>query len=452
MKTLAPGPYQRFGFNVIPGFSPLKSGNLLEEHQRNATRYGDIVRHRMGPLVVHVLRHPDHIKYVLQENHENYHKGRGIKKMKAVLGEGLLTSDGDLWKREHRLAQPAFHRQRLAQLAATMVGLTAEMLDRWSRGRGNGAEPTDIHTEASRLTLNIAASTLFNVDVSHETSNVRIALATVIAELNRRLFRLFDPPEWFPTPNGRAFRLALQELDRIVYGIIETRRRQPSDRPDLLGMLLEAKDEETGESMSDEQVRNETMTLFLAGHESTANALAWTWYLLSLSPGETRRVEREVDSVLGGRLPTFDDLAKLRHTRAVVDEALRIYPPVWLVTRTPLRDDVIGGFHVPKGSLVVVSPYLAHRHPAFWSNPEGFDPDRFLGDEAKNRHKYAYIPFGGGPRICIGGPFALMEATFAVAMAAQRFRLELAPAARVEPHAYVTMRPRGAVPMHIRAR
>jgi cytochrome P450 len=277
-------------------------------------------------------------------------------------------------------------------------------------------------------------------------------LTVALHEAVRRTFAPITLPLAIPTPRNRAYRGAQQELDRVVYGIIEKRRKDGGEADDVLAMLMAARDEETGEAMDDRQLRDEVMTMFLAGHETTANALAWTWSLLSKNPAERRKLEAEVDAVLGDRPPTFDDLASLKYTRMVVDESMRLYPPAWIVGRTAMQDDTIRGYRVPKGSFVAAATYLTHRHPGFWSNPEGFDPERFTPEASASRHRYAYIPFGAGPRICIGNAFAIMEAQLVTAMIAQRFRVDLASGAKLEPEPLITLRPRGGVPVTLRRR
>jgi cytochrome P450 len=445
-----PGPRLPFGLGPMPGFLTQRQ-TRIQAYAADMARYGDMVKYQLGPILVLITRSPDHFKHVLQEHHTKYRKGRGLRKMRLFLGDGLLTSEGDHWRRQRRLMQPAFHRQRLAVLADTMTATCAAMLDRWGPLAARG-EVVDVGKELMRLTLAIAAKALFSVDVSHAADTVGDALTTALHEANRRLFTLVDLPLFIPTPHNIALRGARETLDRVVYDIIATRRRNGAESKDLLGMLIESKDEETGETMSDEQLRDETMTLFLAGHETTANALAWTAFLLSKAPSEQRRLEEEVDRVLGGRAPRFADLADLAYTRRVVDEAMRLYPPAWMFGREALVDDVVGGYAVPKGALVAMSPFLVHRHPEHWPNPEGFDPDRFLPEPSAARHKYAYMPFGGGPRVCIGNQFALVESVLCLAMIVSRFRLELAPGARVEPEPVVTLRPKGGMPMRIRAR
>jgi cytochrome P450 len=446
--AVAPGPRSPFGLGSWPGlWTPRER---VFRHVEYADRFGDVVRHRIARFVVHVLRHPDAIKHVLQGNHANYTKGWGLQRMKVFLGEGLLTSEGDHWRRQRKLAQPAFHRPRLAQLVGTMVEATRAMLDRWrSRPRGSSF---DVSQETTRLTLNIAARTLFGADVDADAGRVGKAATIALEEANRRIYSPVDVPLAVPTPRNVRFREACKVLDSVVYGIIERRRRSGEPGTDLLSMLLEARDEETGAAMSDRELRDEVMTLLLAGHETTANALSWTLYLLSKNPGERRKLEAEVDRALDGHAPTFAELPALSYARMVIEESMRLFPPAWIFGRTAKGDDVVGGYRIPAGSLVVISPFVTHRYAAFWPNPEGFDPERFSPEASEGRHKYAYIPFGGGPRICIGNHFALLETQVVLAMIVQSFRLELVPGAVVEPFPMVTLRPRPNLPMTLHER
>jgi cytochrome P450 len=445
--AVAPGPKSPFGLGSWPGlWTPRER---IFRHVEYAHRFGDVVRHKIARFEVHVVRHPDAIKHVLQENHANYVKGWGLQKMKVFLGEGLLTSEGEHWRRQRKLAQPAFHRPRLAELVTTMTDSAGAMLERW---RGRVGTSFDVAQEMMRLTLDIAAKTLFSVDVDRDAGRVGKAATIALEEANRRIYSPVDLPLSVPTPRNVRFREAAAVLDSVVYGIIEQRRRSNEPGSDLLSMLLEARDEETGEAMSDRELRDEVMTLLLAGHETTANALAWTLYLLSKNPGERRKLEAEVDRALDGHAPTFAEVPALAYARMVLEESMRLYPPAWIFGRMAKGEDEVGGYRIPAGSLVIISPFVTHRYPAFWPNPEGFDPERFSPEASAGRHKYAYIPFGGGPRICIGNHFAMLEAQVVLAMIAQSFRLELVPGAIVEPFPMVTLRPRPNLPMTLHPR
>jgi cytochrome P450 len=440
--AVAPGPKSFLGLRTFPGFQ--RGAARIYRHVDDANRYGDIVRYDVGRIVAHILRHPDDIKHVLQENHANYIKGRGLRKLKIFLGEGLLTSEGAHWLRQRRLIQPAFHRARLEALVAKMARATESMADEWISLAARG-ETIDVAREMMRLTLEIASTTLFSVSTRGSADKVGSALSVALREAVRRTFAIVEVPLRVPTPRNVAYREAMRSLDSVVYGLIAERRKKPGGDDDLLSMLIETRDEATGEAMTDAQLRDEVMTLFLAGHETTANALAWTFYLLSKHPAERRRLEAEVDAVLGDRTPTFEDLAQLTRTKMTIDESMRIFPPVWIFGRTALGDDFVRGYRIPKGSFVGVSPYLLHRHPSYWKNPAGFDPDRFDATASAGRHKYAYLPFGGGPRVCIGNHFALMEAQVVLSILSRRFRVELAPGARVELEPLITLRPKGGI-------
>ncbi len=408
-------------------------------------RYGDVVRYRLGTMQVFLVVHPDGVNHVLQENHRNYVKSVDYRILKRVLGEGLLTSEGPLWLRQRRLMAPMFHRQRIAEFGATMVESTLKMLDHWSSLASQGIT-FDVCNEMMHLTLEIVARVLFKVELAGEMAH---EIGRDVTVSNERLgqFDLGTLLPWLPTPRNREFRRATRSLDAIVAGIIADHRRSGQDRGDLLSLLLAARDQDTGEAMSDQQVRDEALTLILAGHETTANALAWTWYLLSQNPDVERNLHAELADVLGGRAPAVADLPNLRYTSMVIDESMRLYPPAWSVGRSPVADDEILGFIIPKGSSVMLSQWLTHRHPDFWENPEQFDPDRFSPERSANRPRYAYFPFGGGPRQCIGNVFALTEANLILAAVAQKYRLRMAPGHRVELQPLVTLRPRYGLKM-----
>ena len=418
----------------------------------NARRdLGDIFRFRAGPRHPYLIAHPDMIKHVLLDNYQNYQKDSAYEKTGPLLGKGLLTSEGDFWLRQRRLAQPMFHRGRIGGFADTMVASTASMLDeRWSVYERENA-PFDVAAEMMRLTLTIVGWTLFSTDVSGEAERVGRALSVALEHTNARMRSLLNL-ESLPTPANRRFREAIATLDEVVYGLIDERRKagDADDKQDLLSMLLAARDADTGEGMTDKQVRDEAMTLFLAGHETTANALAWTFYLLSSHPTAAEGLFAEADAL--GHTPTVADLPKLPYTKMVVEEAMRLYPPAWAVGRRALSPDEIGGYPVEAGSDVVISTYVTHRHSDFWPNPEGFNPERFTKARAEGRHRFAYLPFGGGPRGCIGNNFAMMEAQLILETVAQRYALELVPGHPVEPQTMITLRPKNGILMRLRPR
>jgi cytochrome P450 len=416
-------------------------------------RYGDVVHFRFLFWPAYVLYHPEHVKRVLQENHRNYNKNfPNMKVARELFGNGLFTNDGESWLRQRRLMQPSFHHKRLTGFGRLMSEAAVAMLERW-QATTSSDPPLDIPLEMMRLSLRIAGLTLFSLDLSDEVDFVGRTFTT-LGPLIYRYASLPFPPLWVPTPRNRRLLAGLNTLDTVVYAIINERRKQPVDAnvPDLLWMLLSARDEETGEGMSDQQLRDEVLTLLLAGHETTATALTWTWYLLSQHPEVERRLHAELDTVLAGQLPAVEDLDALPYTRMVIQEALRLYPPAFGFTRFATASDEIGGYTIPANSVMFVSAYCTHRHPAFWEEPEAFDPERFTPERSAGRPRFAYIPFGGGPRQCIGNTFAMMEAQLVLATVAQRYTLRLVPGHPVEPQVLLTMRPRYGLPMTLHPR
>ncbi|HJQ31787.1 MAG TPA: cytochrome P450 [Pyrinomonadaceae bacterium] len=417
---------------------------------RLAREYGDVARCKAGPQSLYLINHPDHIRDVLVTNNARFKKGRALQRAKRLLGEGLLTSEGDFWRRQRRLAQPAFHRQRIASYARVMVEYAEKAAARWRDG-----ETLDLSAEMMRLTLAVVSKTLFDADVESDADEVGAALTDVMNLFDYLMLPFAELLEKLPLPPQRRFRRARARLDAVIYRIIEERRRSGEDRGDLLSTLLQAVDEEGDRTgMTDEQLRDEVMTLFLAGHETTANALTWAFYLLAQNPDAEARMHEELDTVLkDGRLPNAEDYAALRYTEMVVSETMRLYPPAWVVGRLALEDHEVGGFAIPRGALVLVSQYVMHRDPRFWPDPERFDPERWTPEAKAARPQFAYFPFGGGPRRCIGEGFAWTEAVLILATLARRFRLRLVPGRRVEAQARITLRTgKGGVPMRLESR
>ena len=395
-----------------------------------------------------LVNKPDYIEHVLLTNHANYRKSDFLRRMLGpLLGEGLLISEGEVWRRQRRIAAPAFHARRIADFVATMASATETMLARWR----TIAQPFDVTAEMMALTLDVISRTMFAADVSRDVATVR-RLMDVVVGLRVSLLDLFGLPQWLPRFQPKDFRRAIAEFDALVSRLVAARRAGAADQGDLLGMLLAARDAETGERLGDKQVRDEALTIFLAGHETTANALSWVWYLLARHPEAEARLHEEVDRVLGGRVPGFADLAQLTWTRMVIEEAMRLYPPAHAISRTAIGEDRIGGVRIPPGSNISISMYMTHRNPNLWSDPERFDPERFTPAAAAQRHRFAYLPFGGGPRICIGSGFALAEAQVIVAMVAQRYQLRLAPDHVVEPIGLITLRPKTGVQVTLEPR
>ncbi|MEA2575171.1 MAG: hypothetical protein QOH93_2469 [Chloroflexia bacterium] len=405
-------------------------------------RYGDVAQYTFVRLTEYLVNHPAGVKRVLQENNRNYTKNVfDYNILKEALGHGLLTNDGESWLSQRRLMQPAFHRQRLAAFGTLMTDSTIQMLDeRWDRLAAQGRE-IDVSAEMHELALRIVGNALFGLDLTRESQAVGKALTISQRRLIDQFFFPFIPMR-MPTPKHIEFRKAIGVIDEVVFKIIEERRRNNEDRGDLLSMLMQARDAETGEGMNDRQLRDEVITLLLAGHETTANALTWAWYLLSQNPMAARHMREELREVLGGRTPTVADLPNLTYTRMVLDETMRLYPPAWSITRKAVEEDELARYHIPAGAIVSVSPYAMHRHPRYWENPEGFDPERFTPERSAQRPPYAYFPFGGGPRLCIGNNFAIMEGQLLLATIAQRYRLDLVPGHPVVVEPLITLRAR----------
>jgi cytochrome P450 len=414
-------------------------------------QYGNVVGMRFVFSDAYLIYHPDGVKHVLQENHRNYNKDvLTYKVFRPFLGLGLLTNDGESWLHQRRLIQPAFHRKRLVAYGTLMTDAANTLLEQW-QARGDGDAPLDVAEEMMRLTLCIVGQALFSVDLSLETSTVGPAVTTLVKLLGDYIYAPF-PPLSIPTSRNRRMLAALREIDQVVESIIARRRQQNVDTGDLLSMLLLARDEETGQGMSDRQVRDEVMTMLIAGHETTANTLAWTWYLLSQHPEIEQRFYTEIDEVLGGRIPTIEHLPELKYTNMVLEESLRLYPPGGIFGRKAIADDELGGYRIPANSLIIVSPYATQHHPDYWPDPERFDPERFTPERSADRSHYAYFPFSSGPRMCIGSSFAMMEAQLILATIAQRYQLRLVPGHPVEPQMKVTLRPKYGLRMTIQRR
>jgi len=404
--------------------------------------YGDVVRMRLGTYDTWLFCHPDHARHVLQTHHRRYHKGPEYDELKIVLGEGLLTSEDDLWRRQRKLAQPAFHRREVERLAEIIADDVAAMVGRWG-----GLEAVDAVAEMNRLTLDVVSHTLFTTELGLDAATISQAVTEIVGFLNRRISLPLKPPLWLPTPGHRRFRAARGQLDGQIRRFIQERRAAGEGAGDLLSLLLFSRDPDTGEAMSDEQLRDEVVTLFAAGHETTANGMVWTLRLLSEHPEVDARLAEEARAVLGDRPARPADLPELPYTRRVIQESLRLWPPAWGIGRQPIAPDVVGGYEVPAGALVFLCQYITHRHPDFWPDPERFDPDRFLPERAEGRHRFAWFPFGGGPRVCIGQSFAMMEMQLILASIAARWRLE--SAGPVAPDASITLRPKGPAPMRL---
>jgi cytochrome P450 len=438
-----PHPLNPLGSTLAIRCQPLQ---FLSELQQ---KYGDIAQlcFLIWPTVF--INHPDYVKHVLQDNHRNYDKDVPMfRNLRPVAGNGLVSAvGGNDWLRQRRLVQPAFHYQCIAALGTLMTNATNVILQRWD-SYASEQQVFDIGEEMANLTLQIVSKALFNVDVSAKKS-FRQAFTQVNAFLIERFYMPF-PPLFIRTPRNRRFWLAIETLDNVVYEIIRTRRQQ-EDMGDLLSMLLDAVDG-NGQIMDDKQLRDEVMTLLLAGHETSASVLAWIWYLLTQHPKAQEQLHAELDQVLAGRIPTVEDLPQLTYTRMVLEEVMRLYPPAWLLMRRAIQDDEIDGYHIPANSYILWSPYLSHRHPDFWEKPEQFYPEHFSAELSATRPRHASMPFSSGPRICIGNTFAMTEMQLILATIAQQYRVSLASGYHVGLEPLLTLRPKNGVLVSIERR
>lgn len=436
-----PGPKPHF----LIGNIPLASSDSLQTFQRWAREFGDIFYYRALWLHVYFLNDPDLIEWVLIRNSQNFLKDRVVQNSRWFFGQGLLTNEGESWLRQRRLSQPAFHRERVASYARVMTAYTEEMLRYWKAD-----ETRDIHQDMMQLTLRIVVRCLFNVEA--EKTDI-ISSAMNLLMRNATGARMLLPPmaRYLPTPSMIALRHAVGQLEQTVYDIIAARRASSTDSGDLLSMLMNVRDED-GSGMSDKQLRDEVLTFLLAGHETTALALSWTWHLLSQHPEVEEKLHAELRQVLSGRSPEFKDFPALAYTDRVLKESMRLYPPAWSLARTAIKDFELRGYKIPAGANIVMSQWIMHRNPTYFADPEKFDPDRWLDPVMQKLPRFVYFPFGGGPRLCIGNMFAMMEAMLLLATIAQRFRLRLAPDHPVIPVPSFTLRPKHGIRMTLEAR
>lgn len=446
MKTLRP-----------PGPPAWESARTLQRFRRNrlelfsslAAEYGDLVYYYMGAQPICLVTDPALIKQILTVDHRQFKKGRLLELAKDMLGEGLLTSEGEFHARQRRIIQPLFHRQMIRAYGETMVEQGCRLRERLQAG-----QVLDMAQTMMQLTLGIVGQTLFNADVEGDATEVGAAMHTVLDMINLMgnplalLARKFN----IPNPTRRRFLAAKTLLDSTIDNIIADHRSGKSTRHDLIGTLLEARDTEgDGQGMSDLQIRHEALTLFMAGHETTANALAWTWYLLSEHPRVEALLQRELQAVLGDRPPTVDDLPQLTYTRQIMTEAMRLYPPAWILGRRVLNDYAIGEYTLPANCVVLISQQIVHRSPRWYHDPERFLPERWNDDLRQRLPKFAYFPFGGGPRNCIGEAFAWMEGMLLIATLAQKWRFRLVPGHPVVPEPLITLRPKFGLQMRLEA-
>ena len=435
------GPRERIPGSTVVTFYRDPLGSLTQM----AAEHGDVVRFRWWPRHEYLLSDPGLIEQVLVKEQRSFMKGQALQETKRVLGQGLLTSEGDLHLQQRRLMQPLFHRRRITHYAAEMVDCAERRQSSWRAG-----ETRDVHEEMARVTLAVVGRTLFATGVEAEAAEIGAALTDAMESLQRFMLPFYGALERLPLPAVRRLRESRRRLDLTIYRLLDERRASPGGN-DLLTLLLETRDDD-GRPMPDQKVRDEAMTIFLAGHETTAVALTWTWMLLARHPAIERRVHEELDEALGTRLPTADDLSRLEYTDKVLKESMRLYPPAWLIGRRALVNVELGGYPIPAGSVVLLSPWVTHRDGRFFADPRRFDPERWTPEAEAARPRFSYFPFGGGVRRCIGEGFALMEAKLLLATIARRWRLRLDPAQRVEPLARITLRPRFGMRMYVEPR
>jgi cytochrome P450 len=451
MKAVAPN-------KLPPSVKPSLFGGHFLQFRRQPTGFlqslaalGDISSFRMGSQQAFFVNHPDFIRDLLVTNHSKFHKGRALKRAKKLLGEGLLTSEGESHLRQRRMMQPAFHRQRVNNYAETMIEYGEKMASSWREN-----EVRDLSKEMMHLTLQIVGKTLFNANVEDEADEVGTAMTTLVELFDYLLLPFSEILEKLPLPQARRFDRAKQTLDKIIYGIIEERRKSGEDKGDLLSMLLAARDEEgDGSGMTDEQIRDEALTLFLAGHETTANALTFTWYLLSQNPETEAKFHAELDRLFpNGETPKPEDYARLKYTEAVLAEAMRLFPPAWALGRLAIEEHEIGGYKIPKGALIIASMFVMQRDERFWENAEKFQPERWLKENAVKEagQKFIYFPFGGGVRRCIGEQFAWMEGVLLLATLGRKWKLRLQPEQKIVLQPLMTLRSKYGMKMKFEKR
>ncbi len=437
----APGPKGHFLLGVLPEIRKYE----LDYLTRLVREYGDIFRVKVVNIPAYVISRPEYIESVLITNQKNFVKSVYLRESKALFGHGILTSDGSFWREQRRMLQPAFHHRQIARYSRVMAKRVAGMLETWRDG-----EVRDIHADMMNVTMEIIAQVLFGEDIAEETREIGEALKVFFEQFDDR-FGLYAIPEWLPTPGNLRYRRAIRRLNEMVNSIIRRKQAIRQDSGDILSALLNARDE-GGQEMTTSQLRDEMMTLFFTGHETTALALTWTWYLLAQHPPAMQRLTEEIDKVLEGRHPTFEDLPNLPYTEMVMKESLRLYPPAYAVVREAVEDCEIGGYRIPAGSTVAMFQWAVHRDPRYFERPDEFRPERWEGDFQKTLPRCAYFPFGAGPRLCIGDGFAKAEVPLLLAAIAQQYRMELVPDHPVLLSPSLTLRPRNGVKVVIRKR
>ena len=440
IKKLPPGPT---GFFPFGKYSKIFKRDPMELFLRINHDYGEIASFSVFGIRVTSITNPTDVKYVLQENSSNYTKSITYNEIKHILGQGLLTSEGSFWKRQRRITQPAFKKSMIESFSSIVL----EESDKLIKSLENKTT-TDIAEDMMKITFTVVGKALFQKDLGEKAKSISSALEEALVLVQKRIQHLIKFPLGFPTPKNNRLNNAVSTMQMVVDDLIAERRKSPSGQGDLMDFLMSTRDEETGESMSDKQIRDEVLTFLLAGHETTSNALSWAIYLLSIHPEIRNKVREEVYPVIRTGL-SYSSLEHLPYTKNVIQEAMRLYPPIWIIERSPIKDDEIGGYFIPAGSIVSVCINSIHRHKDFWINPEGFDPERFSSENSSSRPNFAYLPFGGGPRICIGNHFAMMEATLILANLVHHYDLNILSLSKIEKNPLITLRPKYGIPVSI---
>ncbi len=444
---VAPGPRGKF---LVGNLFDARESGLLDYHVKAWHAYGDVVRFRMGPLTMLQIVRPEHLQQVLVSNTKNYVKGLSHENLRKIIGDGILTAEGEAWQRQRRLMQPTYTPKGVAQFADIMGDATRKMLAGWDARSTD--TPVMINQEMMHITMSVISRSMFGLDIGEDFKETGDGLRYLLQYVSEKGLSSIDLPAWVPTESHRRLRAATRAVDEFLYGVIRERRRSGLGE-DLLSLLMTAKDADTGAEMNEKQLRDEVLITFFAGHETTAQTLTWTWAMLAQHPEVEQRLWQELERVLAGRSPTLDDVGALTYTRQIIDETLRLYSPVAVMARDAVGADSLGGYDVTPGNLIMLLPFLTHRHPEFWDRPEVFDPDHFAPEKAKARPRHAYVPFSAGPRTCLGIHFALLEAVLILAEVAQRYRIAL-----VDPNQELafdwagTLRPKGDLPVRLTRR
>ena len=433
---------------IFGGASDLRKNPLKYIIELDKT-YQGIVHLKFLRRDIVLLNDPVLVRDVLQTNQKHYVKNLMYDKLKLLLGEGLLTSEGQLWKRQRKMIQPSFHKQHINNLFDEMLSCTNEMINEWKVEIEDGGK-IDFALEMMKITLQIIAKTMLSADFKTEAQSVGVSLTYILKALEKRVLRGVNSPMWLPTADNTEFKNKLKVLDALIYKLISDRRQTGHQKGDLLDMLMESRYEDNGEAMPDNLLRDELMTIFLAGHETTATGLTWTFYLLDKHPEVYQKLKNEIKEVVGDGELTFQHLHQLKYTKACINESMRLYPPVWVIGRKATADNMVGGYLIKKDTTILMSPYIVHRHPDYWKNPEVFDPERWETEEVKQMDKFAYFPFAAGPRMCIGNSFALLEAEIILTRVIQQFDFSYIGKSAPEMEPTVTLRVKDGMPMQVR--